>query len=294
MDTDTLKAFVTVAQFRSFSLAAEKLHLTQPAVSKRISALENHLNHTLFDRLGREVRLTEAGELLLPQANLILQSVAEAERRIRELSGEISGVLRVATSHHIGLHHLPPVLRQFALCHPDVNLQFEFLDSEKAHEKVLRGDCELAVVTLAPLAAPQLLDREIWTDPLDFFVSPDHELARCSHVTLELLSGVDALLPDLTTFTGRIVKQCFDDAGLQLALSMTTNYLETIKVMVSVGLGWSLLPRSMKDITLHTLQVPGINLHRKLGVVIHNKRSLSNAAQAFYDLLCDTGVDSAA
>ncbi|WP_028877332.1 LysR family transcriptional regulator [Teredinibacter turnerae] len=288
MDTDSLKSFIAVAQCQSFSLAASRLHLTQPAVSKRIAALEAHLNHKLFDRIGREVRLTEAGKLLLPQAETILQAVADTERNIRELTGEISGVLRVATSHHIGLHHLPPLLRQFVLSHPEVNLQFEFLDSERAHEKVLRGECEIAVVTLAPEPVAQLESRIIWPDPLDFVIAKTHELAAHETVNLQQLSRVDAILPDLTTYTGRIVKEYFAQQELELTLSMTTNYLETVKVMVSVGLGWSLLPRSMIDGNLHALPVREVSLHRNLGVINHKKRSLSNAARAFYRLLCDT------
>ncbi|WP_018274767.1 LysR family transcriptional regulator [Teredinibacter turnerae] len=287
MDTDSLKSFIAVAQAQSFSLAATQLHLTQPAVSKRIAALEAHLNHTLFDRIGREVRLTEAGRLLLPQAKTILQSVADTERSIRELTGEISGVLRVATSHHIGLHHLPPLLRQFVLLHPEVNLQFEFLDSERAHEKVQRGECEIAVVTLAPEPVAQLESRVIWPDPLDFVIAKTHDLASLDTVDLAKLSRVDAILPDLTTYTGRIVKEYFAQQQLELTLSMTTNYLETVKVMVSVGLGWSLLPRSMIDGNLHSLPVREVSLHRNLGVISHKKRSLSNAARAFYRLLCD-------
>lgn len=287
MDTEALRAFIATARLRSFSLAATQLHLTQPAISKRIAALEAHLNHPLFDRIGREIRLTQAGELLLPQAEHILQSIAATERAVRELTGEISGILRVATSHHIGLHHLPPVLREFALKHPDVSLQFEFLDSEKAHEKVLKGDCELAVVTLAPELPAQLEGQVIWPDPLDFVIASQHELASRSMVSLVDLAGIDAILPDLTTYTGRIVKRCFEQAQLALHVSMTTNYLETIKVMVSVGLGWSLLPRSMVDEQLCHLPVTDVSLARQLGVIRHRKRSLSNAAAAFNRLICE-------
>lgn len=287
MDIDSLRAFLAVAESRSFSAAAECLHLTQPAISKRVAALEQHLDHSLFDRLGREVRLTEAGEKLLPQAEQIVRSVRETERNIRGLTGEVAGTLRVATSHHVGLHHLPPVLRVFASRHPGVNLQFEFLDSEQAHDRVIRGDCELAVVTLAPKIAEPLTGEIIWPDPLVFVASPNHPLARNPHLDLLQLSRSPAILPDLNTFTGRLVKQCFDQAGLKLQLNMTTNYLETIKVMVSVGLGWSLLPATMVDHQISALAVDSVHLQRELGVVTHSRRTLSNAASAFYDVLRD-------
>src|SRR5690606_13398414 len=142
--------------------------------------------------------------------------IKETERSIKELSGEIVGSLRVATSHHIGLHHLPPILREFASSHREVNLQFEFLDSEQAHEKVLRGDVDFAIVTLAPELDPPLHGEVIWKDKLAFVVSKDHPLARLKTLTLEHLSTESAILPDLNTFTGRLVQQAFSESNLKL------------------------------------------------------------------------------
>lgn len=285
MDTDCLKGFIAVAHSGSFSKAARTLYITQPAVSKRIAALETHLNHTLFDRLGKEVALTEAGKALLPEAQKILQSIKDTERSIRELSGEIVGTLHVATSHHIGLHHLPPVLRAFVSQHRNVNLQFDFLDSEQAHEKVIKGECELAIVTLAPKLEAPLEGQIIWHDPLKFVAGLEHPLTKESSLSLKQLSQQAAILPDLNTFTGRLVKATFDKASLPLKLNMTTNYLETIKMMVSVGLGWSILPTTLIDEHMQILNVPEANLQRELGVIKHQKRSLGNAAKAFYRVL---------
>ena len=286
MDTNDLKAFIAVAQHQSFSIAAKQLFLTQPAISKRIASLEQRVNHSLFDRMGRYVQLTEAGEALLPKAHVILQTIEESEREIRELSGEIMGNLRVATSHHIGLHHLPPILRQFATKHSNVNLQFDFLDSEKAHEKVLTGICELAIVTLPPSLEPPLTSEILWEDPLIFAAGENHHLSKRQNITLHELAQEAAILPDLSTFTGRMAKQCFDDANETLTINMTTNYLETIKMMVSVGLGWSLLPKTLIDHQLVPLHIDGIALTRQLGIIRHSKKSLSNAALAFYSVLC--------
>lgn len=282
MDIDHLRAFVAVARTGSFSITANQLFLTQPAVSKRIAALESDLATPLFDRIGRQVQLTQAGMALLPRAENILLQMREAKRAMADLSGEISGELRVATSHHLGLHKLPPMLRAFASQYPKVNLQFEFLDSEVAHQRVLRGVCELAVVTLAPTPIAQLICEPIWQDPLCFVTHADQTKPPA---TLAELSREPAILPDLKTYTGRLVKACFDKRGLPLELNMTTNYLETIKMMVSVGLGWSVLPEAMLDEQLQVLPVEEVQLQRSLGVVRHQKRHLSNAASAFYTLL---------
>ena len=136
MDLATLNAFIAIAELGSFSEAAIRLHLTQPAVSKRIASLEQQLRVRLFDRLGREVSLTEAGRALLPRAYQILNVLEDTRRALTNLNGEITGRLTLATSHHIGLHRLPPLLRAFTRAHPQVALDIQFLDSEVAYDEV--------------------------------------------------------------------------------------------------------------------------------------------------------------
>ena len=140
METNNLNAFVLVAENGSFSAAAQKLHLTQPAVSKRVATLEEQLDTVLFDRIGRTVTLTEAGRALLPHARAVQQELAAAERSVRDLDGDVAGHLRLATSHHIGLHRLPPVLSYFNRQYPGVQIDIEFTDSEQAHEMIGRGE----------------------------------------------------------------------------------------------------------------------------------------------------------
>ncbi|HEV8078684.1 MAG TPA: LysR family transcriptional regulator, partial [Marinobacter sp.] len=130
MDSQQLLTFIAIAESGSFSAAAQRLHLTQPAISKRVALLELHLNTRLFDRLGKQVSLTSAGHSFLPHARKILQTVADAERVISDLGGHVAGRLSLATSHHIGLHHLPPILSDFSRRYPAVHLDLHFLDSE--------------------------------------------------------------------------------------------------------------------------------------------------------------------
>jgi DNA-binding transcriptional LysR family regulator len=118
MDLANLNAFIAIAETGSFSGAGERLHLTQPAISKRIAGLEQQLKVRLFDRLGREVGLTEAGRALLPRAYQILNVLDDTRRALTNLTGEVSGRLTLATSHHIGLHRLPPLLREFTRRYP--------------------------------------------------------------------------------------------------------------------------------------------------------------------------------
>jgi DNA-binding transcriptional LysR family regulator len=285
LDTQHLKAFLLVAETGSFSLAAEKLHLTQPAVSKRVAQLEQQLNVSLFDRIGRTISITEAGEALLPHARAVRLELQAAEQSVRDLAGEVRGRLRLATSHHIGLHRLPPVLSFFNREFPAVHLDIDFMDSEQAYDLTLRGEVELAVVTLAPAAVPHIVTRTIWTDPLDFMVQIGHELAQRKTLDIKELSQYPAILPGLNTYTGQIVKQLFERRNLPMQIAIATNYLETIRMMASVGLGWTVLPRSMRDNSLATLPIRDARIERTLGAVHHESRSLSRAAKAFIDAL---------
>ena len=285
MEINELKTFVAVAEQASFSLAAKHLYLTQPAVSKRVTALEEQLATKLFDRVGRRVCLTEAGKALLPKAYGILKEIDESRRMIANLSGQVRGRLSLGTSHHIGLHRLPPILRAYISRFPEVELDLHFLDSEAGCDEVERGKLDLAVVTLPPTPPPAISLLQIWDDPLDIVVAPDHPLARFKNITIDDLADHPAILPTVGTFTRAIIVKPFQQAQLDLNVRLETNYLETNKMMVTIGLGWSALPRTMLNKDLCCLNVSQLKLGRSLGVVRHKSRTLSNAAQALLEMI---------
>ncbi|PVZ16182.1 MULTISPECIES: LysR family transcriptional regulator [unclassified Pseudomonas] len=285
MDLANLSAFIAIAELGSFSAAGERLHLTQPAISKRIASLESQLGNRLFDRLGREVSLTEAGRALLPRAYQIVNVLEDTRRALTNLNGEVSGRLTLATSHHIGLHRLPPLLRAFTKRYPNVALDIQFLDSEVAYDEILHGRAEVAVITLAPEPYGLIKATHIWDDPLDFVAAPEHPLARQQEVTPADIAQHPAVFPGNNTFTHHIVQHLFRAQGLAPNIAMSTNYLETIKMMVSIGLAWSVLPRTMLDDQVVRLHLPGVQMSRKLGYIVHTERTLSNAARAFMALL---------
>ncbi|MFB1037413.1 MAG: LysR family transcriptional regulator, partial [Sinobacterium sp.] len=267
MDISALTAFAEIADTGSFSQAAENLHLTQPAISKRIAKLEQELGTPLLDRIGRYIKPTEAGAELLGHSKRIFADISQAERAIREMSNEVSGNLHIATSHHIGLHRLPPILKTFSDRYPSVKMQIEFTDSEKAHTLVSDGDVELGIITLALEEHNQLKSTELWPDPLIVMAASTHPLAVVKNLSLAELAKYPCVLPGLDTYTGQIVKTLFDQQNLVLDASMATNYLETIKMMVSVGMGWTVLPKSMFDDSLIELKISKLSLSRQLGYI---------------------------
>jgi DNA-binding transcriptional LysR family regulator len=281
MEFTSLRAFVQVAREGSFSTAAENLFLTQPAVSKRVAALEQELSARLFDRVGRQIFLTEAGRQLLPRAEQILLDMEDIRRGLSNLSGEISGRLVMGTSHHIGLHRLPPVLRNFSDTYPKAELDIRFMESEKACLAVEHGELEMAVVTL-PLNPIEALDvLKIWHDPLCFTVGPDHQLANQNSINLQALVNYPAVLPTKGTYTRTLLEESINERKLEVNCTLATDYLETLKMMTSIGLGWSLLPEILlEEGQILKLKLPELQLSRSLGIVTHRKRTLSNVANA--------------
>ncbi len=282
MDITSLQAFIAVAETGSFSRASEHIHITQPAVSKRIAALESTLNTKLFDRIGRQVSLTEGGRVLLPRARHILLEIEDSRRILHNLSEQVGGALKMATSHHIGLHHLPPVLRQFNARYPLVELDLHFMESEEACKAIHHGDLELGVITLPLEAEADLNIQALWPDPLALVVGKSHPLYRHHPDSLTELLAHPAILPERGTYTRELIETAISDT---IKVRMSTNYMETIKMLVSVGMGWSVLPRSMLDNELQVIDIDELKIQRELGVVWHARRTLSNAAKKMIEVL---------
>ncbi len=277
MDINNLTAFIEVAKQQSFSKAAEILFLTQPAISKRITALETELGTALFNRINRKVTLTEAGRALLPRAQNLRYELEDIRRIASQLSEQVAGSLSMGTSHHIGLHRLPPFLSFFNTTYPDVHLDLHFVGSEQACEAVEQGDLELAFITLPSELPPQLHAKALWQDELHIVVNREHKLAQFAEVSLEVLQAERCILPGKDTYTYQLIAQAFQALTHKLNIYLTTHYLDTLKMLVSAGFGWSVLPHTLVDKTMVVLNTP-VKLTRQLGVITHRRRSLSNAA----------------
>lgn len=288
MQFATVEAFIAVCDTGSFRDAAQRLHLTQPAISKRIATLETRLGHPLFDRVGHRIVLTEAGRSFLPHARRLLTELVDAHRALDSLSHHVSGQLSLALSHHVALHRMPPVLQAFVDTYPEVQLDLRFLGSEAACEAVRRGRIELAVITLPDPEPGELEQRVIWPDPMQILVASAHPLARQAAPSAVDLAAVPALLPEPETYTYAIVEQALAALDVAPEVRLASNYLETLRMLAGIGLGWTALPRTMAGDGLVALDIPGLHLHRNLGTVRHPQRHLSNAARALLALLQST------
>lgn len=279
MNLAAFEAFVKVMETGSISLAADQLFITQPAVTKRIHSLEDYFGIKLFESAGRGIQATHAANSLLPKVKGWLNELGDIHHTLSHEQSQVQGKLKIGTSHHIGLHHLPSHLTRYVQNFPEVTLDVHFVDSEQAHEQVLAGELELAFLTLPPQGDARLSYVTIWNDPLVFVVAPFHPLAEKQNLSLEDLIQYPSLLPASQTYTSQITLAEFEKQGVKPKVTMSNNPLESIRMLVSIGLGWSVLPKTLLNQDLKQLDIP-LEMNRQLGMVWHPGRTQSKAAEA--------------
>lgn len=284
MNLAAFEAFVKVMETGSISMAADHLFITQPAVTKRIHSLEDYFGVKLFESAGRGVQATHAAISLLPKVKNWLNELGDIHHTLSHDQTQIKGKLKIGTSHHIGLHHLPAHLKDYVQDYPEVTLDVHFVDSEQAHEKVLAGDLELAFLTLPPNLDDRLNYISLWNDPLVFVAAAFHPLANQKNLSLDSLMKYPSLLPASHTYTAQITLAEFEKKGLKPKVTMSNNPLESIRMLASIGLGWSVLPKTLVSQDLVTLDLD-LEMKRQLGMVWHPARTQSKAAKALVDLM---------
>jgi DNA-binding transcriptional LysR family regulator len=284
MNLAAFEAFIKVMETGSISLAADQLFITQPAVTKRIHSLEDYFGVKLFESAGRGVQATHAAHSLLPKVKNWLNELGDIHHTLSHEQGQVQGKLKIGTSHHIGLHHLPHHLRNYVQQFPQVTLDVHFVDSEQAHEQVLAGDLELAFLTLPPQGDDRLNYVTIWNDPLVFVAAPFHPLAQKKNLKLEDLIAYPSLLPSAQTYTSQITLAEFEKQGLKPKITMSNNPLESIRMLVSIGLGWSVLPQTLLNQDLQQLDIR-FEMNRQLGMVWHPGRTQSKAVLELIEMM---------
>ncbi|RMF15160.1 MAG: LysR family transcriptional regulator [Gammaproteobacteria bacterium] len=254
-------------------------------MSKRIQALEEALGTPLLERLPRRIELTEAGRVLHARCRHILREVENTTLAIRNLSQHVQGILKLATSHHIGIHYLPGVIRDLHSAFPDIRFDLHFMTSEQSAQAVLAGEVELALCTLPAEVRPPLEASLIWDEKLVFVAGREHPLHEVEGLSLSHLVGQPNILPSRETYTFQRVAECFEAQGLTLSPGTPANFIETIRALVEVNLGWSVLPAFMAKENIQQLPLKEGAISRPLGVLMDARRTRSSVARAFLEAL---------
>ncbi len=287
-----LTVFRAVAAQRSFRRAAEQLYLTQPAVTQQIKALEELIGLPLFDRSGREVTLTPAGELLLRYAEEASEVLEHASIELAALIGHLSGTLRIAASTTIAQYILPPLLGAFLRLHPAVRVELDSSNTESVAEAIATGRAALGLVEGPPHTSQ--VRSEIWlADELVLLVSPSHEWASQRFITLQQLAAAPLLMRERGSGTREVIETTLDAAGLparDLRLAMELNSTEAILGCIEYGVGVGFVSRSavQRQLAIGTLsivQVKGLSIPRDLLLLLPAGPEPTGAAAAMLELL---------
>lgn len=254
-----LHVFYTVARLLSFTKAAETLHMTQPAVTFQVRQLEEHFNTRLFDRTHNRISLTEAGQKVYEYAERIFQLYNELENSVRELTGDISGVLILGASTTIAEYMLPALLGDFKAKYPDVNLRLKVSNTDGIVSMVEHNVIDLGVVE-APVTNKNLAVDVCRTDRLVAIVPPNHALADRESVALSTILEYPYICREEGSGTREVVLEYLREAGFdpsQLNIIMELGSLEALKGAVESGIGISIVSRAtlVKEIKLGTLKV---------------------------------------
>jgi LysR family transcriptional regulator, low CO2-responsive transcriptional regulator len=241
LDSRQLLAFATLARLGSFTQTARELFLTQSAVSHTIKALERDMGVTLFDRVGKKVHLTQAGEQLLVHAERILREMTDARSGIEELQNWGHGRLRVGASTTACHYILPTVLREFKQSFPKCVIKIEPGDQPRQLELLRSNQVDIALL-LEPTEALTDLDfRPFFDDELMFLVAPMHPWAQRGQAKRDEIHAETLVLYNKTSYTFRLVDDYFREDGITLTNFIELGSMEAIKELVKIGLGAGVL-----------------------------------------------------
>src|SRR5271165_788740 len=215
INLDQLRIFQAVAEARSFTRAADIVHLTQPGVSKHIKQMEEHYGIPLFDRLGKKVALTQAGEILLEATQGIMVSITAAEERIEELKGLHGGKLVLGASFPIGIYVLPRILAAFRKQYPAVEVTLDISLSEKIVAKTLANKLDLGLVS-QEVHDPRLYCTEFITDELIAIAPSNHRWAKKKRIRPQELLQETFIVAARGAGTRAVVEERRRDEGIVL------------------------------------------------------------------------------
>src|ERR1700691_1751282 len=284
MDFDHLTTFLEISKLGSFSRAGQKLFRSQPAVSAQIRQLEQEYGQKLFDRVGKTVKLTAAGEALIVYANRLLNLKEESLRAVSDLSTSPRGTLNIGANEATCLYVLPDLFAAYHRQFPAVQISIYRNFSRKVIEKVEDGTVDVGIVTL-PVKSPSLKVHAIFRDRLVLMCSPENPLAAYKSVRTSDIAGQPLIFPK-TGFTRQVLDKQFRPFRSHLRITMELASVGMIKRFVAAGLGVSLISEGFAQDEVRAGQVrlipvSDMEVWRELGLVYRRDRTLPRSASAF-------------
>lgn len=284
-----LRVFCDIVETGSFSKAAARNFVSQPAVSQQVKSLEEHFHQKLIERSPQGITLTEAGKVFHEGALSILERYSHLEREMLDLTRTVSGEVRVMTIYSVGLHDLPPYVKAFVQSYPQAHLHIEYSRTNKIYESVRQNLCDIGIVAY-PQEGRHLGVIPLESDELVVVVSPTHPFAQTrSEVQWSALAGQRFVAFTRDIPTRRALERLFEDRGTAVEVVMEFDNVETIKRSVEAGVGISVVPRRTAEHEVRTGTLLALPLQgrppRPIGVIFRRGKAFSLTLQKFLDIL---------
>ncbi|MFH1014820.1 MAG: selenium metabolism-associated LysR family transcriptional regulator [Nitrospirota bacterium] len=292
MEDHKLKVFCTVAETKSFSKAAETIHLTQPAVSLLIQAIEETYETKLFDRANNTVTLTPAGEMLYNYAKEILNLYAAAGKNIGEITGFVKGSIRVGASSTIGNYLLPGVIAAFRKTHPKIKVHLLIGNTKRVVELLNAGGIDIGLVEGDVTGQKMIVDKLV-TDELALIVPPLHPLAKKRNISIFEITKEPFIFREEGSGTRQVIEKYLGKYSItpqNMMISMVLGSTEAIKESVENGMGTAIVSRwavrkELKYRTLKPLSFKEEKMLRDFSLIFQQKAILSHAVDEFLSYL---------
>jgi LysR family transcriptional regulator, transcriptional activator of the cysJI operon len=290
MHIETLKTFCDLIETGSFSKAAALNFVSQSAVSQQVKSLEQRFETRLIERGHRKgVAPTDAGKIFYAESKEILERFHALEERMRVKSAVIAGSIKVATVYSIGLHELPPYVKQFIKTHPQVKIHIEYSRTDKVYEACLNNTIDFGIVAL-PLRRPNLAVIPFRDDKLVIVCHPEHRLARRRRASVKALAGEDFIAFERDIPTRKTIDRILKQHKVEVNYVMEFDNIETIKRSVEVGIGLSILPETAVANEVRNKQLIALNFTegvftRSIGIIHRKGKVFSAAASEFVKTL---------
>jgi LysR family transcriptional regulator, low CO2-responsive transcriptional regulator len=287
-----LRVFEAAAAHRSFSKAAEALHLTQPGVSMHIKELETHAGLPLFERIGKKLYITEAGQELLTRARDILRGLKEAEDALDGLKGLRRGRINLAVVS-TAKYFVPQLLARFGSDYPQLEIRLAVNNRNSVIEQLVANEVDLAIMGRSPQSLDTIAEP-FAQNPHVIIAAPEHALASKRHIGVETVAKETFIVREPGSGTRLAMQQFFEERGVMCKVGMEMASNETIKQAVMAGMGVSFISRHTLELELQTrklviLDVRGTPVVRQWHVAHLAKKRLSPTAAAFKQFVLEHG-----
>jgi DNA-binding transcriptional LysR family regulator len=285
MELYQLGYFIEIARQRSFTRAAERLHMAQPALSQQMKNLESELGTALFIRGRKEIQLTAAGKAFLPRAEALLTQAEAAKAIVSDVAQLRGGKLIIAAIPSVSVCLLPEVIRSFSRLHDKVELQLIEDSSERVAENVESGLADIGFLQL-PASKSAFETRTIISEPFVLLVAKSHPLVKQKEVALKQLAAESFIF-----YKGRARDTALEacrKAGFEPRIACESGELETVRALVAAGLGLAVVPQLAAGNLPKTIQAITIRepkMHRQIAAVWQKGSVLSPAAHALLKLV---------